>query len=300
MYPMNLQTFRELIASDDIKNVILDTDAYNEVDDQFCIAYCMRAPEKLRLLSINAAPFLNPRSTSPADGMEKSYQEIFRIMKLTDPNADFPVFRGSAAFLPDRNTPVPSEAAENIIQTVKNSSEPVIVIAIGAITNVASALLLAPELAEQMGVIWLGGHGLHYPHSKEFNMRQDVPAAQVVFDSGVPLLQIPCGGVCSEFITSMPELEFCLRDQNALCNYLIDNVAHEANGRKVYSRIIWDVTAAAMLICPGAGEIVEIPRPVITPDSYYATDLARPHYLYVRRLRRDRIYEDLFDRLSKK
>lgn len=298
---MTLPELKALLSSEQKKNIILDTDAYNEVDDQFCIAYCMLAPEKINLLSINAAPFLNSRSTSAGDGMEKSYNEIFKVVKLVDPNAAIPVFRGSDAFLKDRNTPVESDAAENIIRTVKNSEEPVIIVAIGAITNVASALLKAPELAQKAAVVWLGGHALHYPNTKEFNLYQDVPAAQVVFDSGIPLLQIPCCGVCTEFSTSVPELNHYLSNKNALCDYLVENVAKEcaAYDKNVApSRIIWDVTAAATLICPQYCDIVSIPRPFPTSEGLYAFDNARPHYLYVRKLNRDGIYGDLFRRLA--
>ena len=130
-------------------------------------------------------------------------------------------------------------------------------------------------------------------------MRQDVAAAQVVFESGVSLLQIPCAGVCTEFITTMPELEYYLRGKNPLCDYLIDNVKNEVRDRFAYSRIIWDVVAAATLICPSGCEVVEIPRPIIAPNSCYAFDNANPHYLYVRKLSRDLIYGDLFKRLSR-
>ncbi len=296
---MNLQDFKALLRSDKPVNVILDTDAYNEVDDQFCIAYCMSAKEKINLLSINAAPFLNSRATDAGDGMEKSYQEIFKVMKLVDPRADIPVYRGSNAFLPNKKTPVESDAADNIINTVESSTEPVIVIAIGAITNVASALIKCPDLAQKTAVIWLGGTALHHPHTKEFNLKQDIPAAQVVFDSGIPLLQVPCAGVCTEFVTSVPELKYHLSGKNALCDYLVDNVAEECATypTPVAGRIIWDVTAAAALICPQFCDTVEIPRPFVTSDCLYAFDNARPHYLYVRRLNRDRIYNDLFQKL---
>ncbi len=297
---MDLQEFKSLLYGKKPVNVILDTDAYNEVDDQFCIAYCMRSKEKVNLLSINAAPFLNQRSTDPRDGMEKSYQEIFKVMKLVDPVASIPVYRGSTAFLTDKKTPVESDAADNIINTVQNSTEPVIVIAIGAITNMASALIKCPSLAQKTAVIWLGGTALHHPHTKEFNLRQDIPAAQVVFDSGIPLLQLPCAGVCTEFVTSVPELKYHLGGKNALCDYLVDNVAEECATypTPVAGRIIWDVTAAAALICPQFCEIVEIPRPFVTGDCLYAFDNARPHYLYVRHLNRDHIYNDLFEKLT--
>ena len=297
---MNLQAFKELLKADKPVNVILDTDAYNEVDDQFCIAYCMRAKEKINLLSINAAPFLNQRSTDAGDGMEKSYHEIFKVMKLVDENASIPVYRGSTAFLPNKKTPVESDAADNIINTVDSMNEPVVVLAIGAITNVASALIKRPDLAQKTAVVWLGGTALHHPHTKEFNLRQDIAAAQVVFDSGVPLLQVPCAGVCTEFVTSVPELKYHLGGKNALCDYLVDNVAEECAGypTPVAGRIIWDVTAAAAIICPQFCDTVEIPRPFVTSDCLYAFDSARPHYLYVRHLNRDRIYNDLFEKLT--
>ena len=294
---MTLGRFRKLLASHEPISVILDTDAYNEVDDQFCIAYCMRAPDRVRLLSINAAPFLNARAESAADGMERSYREILKVMALVNADSDIPVYRGSPRFMQNVTDFVASEAVENIIRTVDDCEEPVVILAIGAITNVASALVKRPDLAQKTAVIWLGGHALHHSDSREFNMVQDVPAAQVVFDSGIPLLQIPCKGVCTEFRTSPPELEYYLRGKSALCDYLIDNVSVACRTRYASSRVIWDVTAAATLICPAGCEIVQIPRPRITAESCYSFDNARPHYLYVRALNRDLIYGDLFRRL---
>ena len=83
----------------------------------------MLSPDKVKLLSVNAAPFLNSRSTSAADGMMKSYNEIANIMKLVDPNANIPYYKGSEQFLADKNMPVESEAVDNIINTVMNSDE---------------------------------------------------------------------------------------------------------------------------------------------------------------------------------
>ncbi len=313
MPKMTVEKLKELLYSDKIKNIILDTDAFNEVDDQFCIAYCMRATDKLRLLSINAAPFLNANSKSPADGMEKSYKEIFKIMKLADPKANIPAYRGSEAFLSDKKTPIVSPAAENIVNTVMNSEEPVVIFAIAAITNVASALLLCPEIAERAAVVWLGGHAHSHKDTREFNMVQDVNAAQIVFDSGIPLLQVPCAGVCSHCPTTVYELEHYIDGKNELCTYLTDNVrralggwyrhlAKQAGREEVncaVSGIIWDALAAATLINTGACEIVEMPRPIITDDCTYAFDNSRPPYLYTRYLNRDWIYGDIFDRLAR-
>ena len=72
----------------------------------------IHAPERIRVQAIYAAPFTNERSTGPADGMEKSFQEIRRLLALS--GREYPVFRGSAAYLPDEQHPVPSDAAADL------------------------------------------------------------------------------------------------------------------------------------------------------------------------------------------
>ena len=300
MNKMTISEFQSLILSEGIKNVILDTDAYNEIDDQFCIAYMIKRPDKINLLSINAAPFFNENSTGPEDGMVKSYDEILKLQALI--GSDVPTYRGSRAFLKNRNTPEESDACENIIKTVMESEERVIIVAIGAITNVASAILKCPEIVNRAGVIWLGGHAHHlpsYPGTEvEFNLRGDIPAAQVVFDSGIPLLQVPCRGVCSAVTTTSFELEHYLRGKGAICDYLVDNVSAVTVGKYAKSRVIWDITTATPLIAPIGCKIASVPAPVILDDGTYAIAPTRHSILYVYQLRRDEIFADLFRSLT--
>lgn len=299
---MNVYEFQRALAAPGRKKIILDTDTYNEVDDQFALAYAMLSSDSVELLSVNAAPFLNSRSTSAADGMEKSYSEIFRIMNLTDPAAakKIPVFRGSERFMTKSDEYVQSDACDNIINTVMSSDEPVFIVAIGAITNVASAIVKCPDIVGKTGVVWLGGHALERPDTKEFNLKQDIPGAQALFDSGIPLLQIPCDGVCSQFITTVPELEYYLRGRNALCDYLCDITAGYTKNPYGWSKVIWDVTAIGVMTVPKAFEFVTVPRPFVTSDCRWAFDAARKPYVYVRKIRRDPLYADLFRKLSEK
>ena len=51
--------------------MVLDTDTYNEVDDQFALAYAMLSPEKLHVQAVYAAPFCNKRAATPGEGMKK-------------------------------------------------------------------------------------------------------------------------------------------------------------------------------------------------------------------------------------
>ena len=128
-------------------DAILDTDTFNEVDDQFALAYALFSPEKINLRAVTAAPFFNDRSSGPGDGMEKSYEEIQRILKLAGrDSADF-AWRGSANYLPDRHTPVDSPAARRIVELAreaKAAGKVIYVLGIAALTNISSALLMAP------------------------------------------------------------------------------------------------------------------------------------------------------------
>ena len=294
---------KELLYDGKKKNVILDTDTYNEVDDQYALAYAMLSPDKVNLLAVTVAPFKNSRAKTPGEGMEMSYNEAFRIRALVDEKSQIPIYRGSTTYLPDKNIPVISEAAETIVRLAKESEETLYVVAIGAITNVASALLMAPEIAEKIVVIWLGGHALHFANNHEFNLYQDVPAAQVVFERAKNFVQIPCKGMCTEFITTVPELQYHIGGKNALCDYLLEltanyNKTHENTA--VWSKVIWDVTAVAAIVAPETLDMVQIPRPIVTDSENYAFDMGNPHYVYVRRIKRDALYTDLFKKLASK
>lgn len=196
-------------------DIVLDTDAFNEIDDQFAIAYALAA-EKIHLQAIYAAPFFNAHSSSPADGMEKSYQEIFTLLKLT--GVKKPVFRGAERYLSKEQEPVLSPAVNDLVSRAKcySSEKPIYIVAIGAITNIASALLCAPEIADRIVIVWLGGNALEWHDNQEFNIRQDVAAARIVFGSGAPLVMLPCMGVVSAFTTTGPELEHWLARQESI------------------------------------------------------------------------------------
>lgn len=142
-------------------DVVLDTDTYNEVDDQFALAYLLCSEEKLNLKAVCAAPFYNEKSEGPEDGMEKSFQEIHNILRLMEKQEySGQVYKGSRNWLTDEKTPVHSEAAEKLSELAMKYTpdKPLYIVAIGAITNVASALLLNPEIVDRIVIVWLGGN----------------------------------------------------------------------------------------------------------------------------------------------
>ena len=303
-YPVIQEDIRRERLSFPSKRIraVLDTDTYNEIDDQFALAYALLAKEKIDLRAVTAAPFFNDHSTGPADGMEKSYQEILKIFSLMNIPSDNMVFRGSPCYLPGADKAVDSDAARRIIELAREAErdgEPLYVLAIGAITNVASAILLAPEIIRSIVVVWLGGHAFEW-HGKndEFNLYQDVPAARVIFDSGVPFVMFPCAMVTDHMLTTAPELAERCRPSGKIGDYLYTNTVNEMVRCGHDSRVIWDIVTVAFAACPDAVKSIIRPAAVLNDDgSYDTSDPTRHEMRYVYALNRDLIFRDLFDRL---
>ena len=283
-------------------DVVLDTDAYNEIDDQFAIAYLLRSNEKLNTKAIYAAPFQNSRSSGAADGMEKSYNEIFKILELL--GKSLPVFRGSDSFLSNESAPVISDAANDLAKRALcySPENPLYVVAIGAITNVASAILINHKVAENTVVIWLGGNATHFSHNREFNLKQDIAAARVVMESGVSFVQLPCMGVVSSFSVSRPELETFLVGKNPLADYLARNTIEYAEAyakNKIWSKPIWDVTAIAWLINDEDRFMLSRLTNIKLPsyDGYFTDKPDSNLMRYVYHINRDALINDLFEKI---
>jgi len=279
--------------------MVLDTDTYNEVDDQFALAYSLLSPERLDVRAVYAAPFLNDRSTGAGDGMEKSYAEIVRLLAALGRSAEGFAHRGSGSFLPDERTPVRSAAAEDLVDRASRmGEEPLYVVAIGAITNVASALLLDPSITRKIVVVWLGGQPLHAPDTREFNLSQDVAAARVVLDSGVPMVLVPCTGVASHMLTTVPELRQEIAGKNAICDALFSLFCAYNADHFAWAKEIWDVSAVGYVINPEWVPTVLQPAPVPAYDSRWSLDPRRHLIRVAQHANRNAIFADMFRKLA--
>ncbi len=280
--------------------MVLDTDTYNEVDDQFALAYALKSPEHMTVEAIYAAPFYNDRSAGPEDGMEKSYEEILRIldfMKIAQKNF---VYRGSRNYLEDANTPVESEAVRDLVKrAMACDGELLYVVAIGAITNIASAILMEPKIIEKIVIVWLGGNALHWPNTNEFNLQQDIHASRLIFDCGVPLIQIPCAGVTTHLITTIPELEYYLMGKSDIGTYLTEIVKNYTEDPYAWSKVIWDITAIAWLINSDWLPSSVVHSPILTDQLTYSFDTRRHFIRNITMLDRDKIFGDMFKKLNK-
>ncbi|MBN1460029.1 MAG: nucleoside hydrolase [Armatimonadetes bacterium] len=278
--------------------LVLDTDTYNEIDDQFAVVYSLLSGDRIATEAIYAAPFHNQRSTGPGDGMEKSHEEILRLLDRLGRSADRFVYRGSKAWLPDTETPVESDAAADLVAKALAGPAPLYVVAIGAITNVASALLMQPEIAEHIVIVWLGGQPRYWPSAEEFNLRQDIYASRLVFDCGVPLIHIPCATVASHLLTTVAEIERYVEGRGPIGDYLAQIFKEYNSDHFAWSKVIWDLACIGWCINSEWVPTQEAPSPILTDDLTWRIDPSRHPIREATYVHRDPIFRDLFQKLE--
>lgn len=277
--------------------VVLDTDTFNEVDDQFALAHLLLSD--VHLEAVYAAPFHNERSAGPGDGMEKSYREIQHILDLVGPDPAPPTFQGSRQFLAAPNEPIESDAVHDLIERAMTpNSGKLHVAAIAAATNIASALLIEPRIAEKITVVWLGGHAPFLTDTREFNLQQDLHAARVLLDSPVPLVLLPCYPVCSHLKTTVPELEALLAPRSQLGRYLTRIFREHGPGVPAWSKVIWDLAASAWIVNPSWIQTIKVPSPVLRDDITWQqpTPAGRKEIDMAIVVDRDPIFADFFEK----
>jgi len=278
-------------------NVILDTDTYNECDDQFALAYMLKSQDIFNIEAITVAPYShNTYNVSVPEGQENSYNEILKICNWLDFDTTNKVFKGSMDYI--QNGYNENNDAVNKIIQIALKNDKTYILAIGAITNVALAIKKEPKIINKIEIIWLGGHNLLSQNNLEYNFRQDVDAVKTVFECKVKLTLIPCKGVASNLMTSIYELEHYLKNKNELCDYLCDRFYNDGIHRIRKRRVIWDISAVAYLINKDWFETSQISCPNINNDTSYQLTQNNHNITIVSYLNSSKIYEDLFRKLG--
>lgn len=290
------------------KKVILDTDMYNEIDDQFALIYLMKSLDIFDLQAITIAPFSKSgyaNTMTIEEGTEKSYETTLKILDMLDKNEyKNIVYKGATKYYKDSTKT--NEAVDKIIE-IANKNDKTIILAIGAITNVALAISIAPEIIDKIKVVWLGGNTFLTKDNSEFNFRQDIKAVQTVFDSGVELVVIPCRNVAANLATTSYELEHYLSEPTELNKHLIDifnkckkSFMKEPDDEIGSSKTLWDLSAIAYEINSEWFKSEEISCPKVLANGLYEQTNNRHKVIFVNDLFRNKIYKDFFVKMGAK
>ncbi|MDR7320003.1 MULTISPECIES: nucleoside hydrolase [Catenuloplanes] len=284
--------------------MIIDTDAKNEADDQFAVVHALLSPS-VDVRGVIAAHF-GIRPGRGERGMPDSRAEIDLLLGHLGMRDTVRAENGAAFAMPDAHTPVPSAGADLIVAEAMRADGPLYAAFLGPLTDMASALLIEPRIAERdLVVVWIGGPGYDgldpSPGRPEFNLANDVVAANVVFRSALTVWQIP-RSVFTQTAVGYAELEDRVAPCGPLGRYLVDqlvewNAAH-ADTVMEY-RCLGDSPAVAVIINPTAGQYESRPAYGFTWDAEYDTRTAyRPIRVY-RTIDARFMFEDLFAKLRR-
>jgi inosine-uridine nucleoside N-ribohydrolase len=280
--------------------MVLDTDTFNEIDDQFAIVQALLSPDRLDLQAIYAAPFQNARASGPAEGMQLSYDEILRLLERLQRPAEGLVYRGVREYVGPQKLFRDSEAVDDLIARAREGStaSPLYVVAIAAISNVASAILKAPDIVDKIVVVWLGGHSFEWKDTREFNLRQDVGGAQILFDSGVPIVLLPCMGVVSHLHSNVPEIERYVEPCGEIGRFLSMRFKAYSTDHIGWSKEIWDMAAVAWVLDADWAPSFVVSSPILTDQVTWSFDKSRHPIRYVYHIDRDAIMKDFFRKIA--
>ncbi len=199
--------------------LIISTDAKTEADDQFAIVHALLTP-KFVIRGIVASHFGTHRTER---SMEESYEEVQKVLSLMDMQGQVDVYRGAEKPLEDESIPVVSEGSEAIVrEALTDDPSPLCVICIGPLTDMASAYLQDSRVGKRVQVIWIGGGA--WPEGEfEFNLSNDLIAANVVFSSDLELWQVP-KNVYSMMRVSLAEIQDKVMPCGKIGEYLFEQL----------------------------------------------------------------------------
>ncbi len=276
--------------------VIIDTDAACEADDPFAIAHALMS-KKLDVKAIFATQFGGRETT------QRSYEEIMIILEAME--LTVPVYMGEKGKISEGKDEELSPAAQFLIEeAMKEDTKPLYVLCMGAITNVAAAILEQPEITKKMTVVWIGGQGLDsfVKGHREFNAGNDVEAANVVLACGVELWQIP-NNVYGTMHIGLAEIQRRIYPCGKIGRHLFENMVNYnmseyAGWTAGESWSLGDSPAVGVVLEPNCGSFVYREAPIVEEDTSYRFEEGRPKIRVYTSINSRFILEDFIGKLE--
>ncbi|AIQ31511.1 nucleoside hydrolase [Paenibacillus sp. FSL P4-0081] len=272
----------------DLKKIrlIVNSDAKNEADDQYAIVHVLLTSQFI-VKGLIGAHFGEERSTS---SMIDSVKEIELLLDLMGLSGEYPVLCGAERAMQDERTPSLSDGAEFIVrEAMSDDQRPLFVIFLGAITDLATAYLMNPAIADRLTAVWIGG-GAWPNGGVEYNLGNDIHAANIIFNSTIPLWQVP-RNVYSKMRVSITELKQRVEPHGAIGRYLVRQLLETyekwENNPDWPRGEVWtlgDSPAVGLLMNDQPYDYELKPAPRISPDMTYI------HYQTKRLIR---VYRDI-------
>jgi purine nucleosidase len=184
------------------ERIIIDTDIGGDIDDAFAVALALQSPE-LKILGFTTA-----------SGDTAARARILDEMLGRSDRQDIPVAAGSPTTLRSNTQYIGRQsrfgekgrfakathppAVEFILDQIQRFPDQVTLVTIGPLTNVAALIAKDPQTFRRLKRIVMMGGSIAVGYNDaikgpvaEYNIIADIPAAQKVFQSGVPIYVMP-------------------------------------------------------------------------------------------------------------
>ena len=232
------------IKSDRIKKMIVDTDTGADGDDQFALALALRATDRIEVIAINSEPFNDDSADMAAAGQA----ENATIASLANPESPVPSYCGCGDFITRTGKPIMSPAVQNIIDTCRNTDEPIYIVMSGCCTNAASALALAPDIADKLIVVWLALDNLeNRTNTGEYNYHNDIEGGKLLFSLAKNMVLCVAGRLVAPFYRTNDQIDELYGHGDELCKWLAKRFREIS-----WAQGLWDYCAEGIFVCPEA------------------------------------------------
>ncbi len=278
--------------------VVVSSDCGCEMDDQWAIALLALSPSiDLRAVISAHAPGLTP---------ESSAAQARAVLGVLPIERKPPVIAGSPGPIADRKTPRRGPGVDRLLAESKGFTRerPLTIVMIGPATDVASALLIDPTLADRAAVVamafeaWPGG-------GDPFNVKNDVAAWQVVIDSPIPLTVADGAVTIRDLMMTREAARARFGGLGPPGEFLAETLARWLDRSPALARRItgsaeswpvWDCGAAAVPL--GLARVEHRPRPALRDDRTFDHDHPRGTIGWVTSIDGERLWSDLAARLK--
>jgi purine nucleosidase len=243
---------------------VIDADTANEVDDPYAIVRALLEPS-IELVGLASAQWQASHWATP-DTVEDS-QRLNEVLLGYLERMDLPHPRGAHARLFDWGEDLAqhSAAADFLVDRARRTpaGEKLGVIALGAPTNVASALLMAPDIRSKIRVFMLG---TGYDAARgvwtklDFNCINDERAVSVLFGADGLELHVMPHTTAAALSFQLADVRRRLAGRSDLYDFLVRRWEQHADSGR-YTRVIWDLALVEAIIRPTLAREVEVKAP---------------------------------------
>lgn len=259
-------------------SVILDCDVTNNVDDRFAIVYAFAQREKLDIKAITIEPYKSKRSGTSIEEMQlDSKFESKRLLALMGVISDDFVFEGSLNYVSNGYDEI-SPAVKKIAHEAKKV-EKLVVIATGALTNIAILLKHYKSVKDKLSVVWLGTGNLMLDKFEDQNYKSDAEAFEIVAKSGVDFTIIP-NYIARQMVSSVYEMEHHI-SESVIGKYLINCVkTYDEDNHDMGLKTIFDIVPVGYVLHPDYFKVKDIDVNEVLKEQKNLQKTHNIHYVF--------------------